>query len=134
MGCMLELVQQRVGHAHAAGPPLEEQQPLRVRVARAAGALAAEVGRLARHAERREADGEVLDGVQPAARVRAAGRVQRVPQRRRQLEPHAARVVVVPVLRVRVVELEQLRVAAVAHSGRGGTSHTHGVHARGPCT
>ena len=61
-------------------------------VAWPACALAAEVCRLAGGAERAEADGEVLDRVQAAACVRLAIAMQRVTKRRRQLEPHPARV------------------------------------------
>ena len=78
-------------------------------VTRPASALAAEVLRLARGAERREADAHVLERVQPTARVRLAARVQRVAQPRRQLHPHAARVVLHRRVRaLRLAQLEQL--------------------------
>ena len=77
---------QLLGDAGAAAPPLEEQEALGVRVARAPRALAAEVGMVAHHDERRERHAQVLDRVEGAARVRlvAAPREVALEPRRQQ--------------------------------------------------
>ena len=88
-----ELDVECVGHADAAAPPLKEKKALRVLVAIPTRALAAEVRRFARDAQRREANGQMLECMQSATGICLASRKQSRAELVRQLHPHGAGII-----------------------------------------